>query len=82
VSKSGGGITVRGAGLAGLGRLQSLGRIGAPGLFLFFLFKLFFSFSVFETKGFDLQQNLHKIESLQICKICKMGQRVFELNKT
>jgi hypothetical protein len=41
-----------------------------------------FSFSVFETRGFVLQQELHKFESLQICKICKMGQRVFELNKT
>jgi hypothetical protein len=68
-------------GLAGLGRLQSLGRIGAPGLFLFFCSN-YFSFSVFETKSFVLQQNLHRFESLQICKICKMGQRVFELNKT
>jgi hypothetical protein len=54
--------------------------VSFPAAFSFF--SNYFSFSIFETRGFVLQQELHKLESLQICKICKMGQRVFELNKT
>jgi hypothetical protein len=45
----------------------------ARGPLLFFLFKTI-SFSVFETKGFVLQQILHIFESLQICNICIMAR--------
>jgi hypothetical protein len=58
-------------GLAGPGWLAGLGQNGAPDLFSFL--SKHFSFSIFETKGFVLKQKLHKFESLQISKICKMG---------
>jgi hypothetical protein len=49
----------------------AVGLPAAP--FILFLFKLF-SFYVFETKGFVLQQILHRFESLQIYNICKMAR--------
>jgi hypothetical protein len=59
--------------LAGLGRLSGLGRLACPRPLFILLFKTI-SFSVFETKGFVLQQILHRFESLQICNICIMAR--------
>jgi hypothetical protein len=66
--------TVSGVGASWAGLASAPGPKWHPRSFLFFCSN-YFIFSVFETKSFVLQQNLHRFESLQICNNFKKGQR-------
>jgi hypothetical protein len=73
-SRGKGGVPVWGECRGGLRAALAASRNGAPGLFYIFFAQNHFSFSVFEIKGFVLQQNCINLNHFKFAKFAKWGR--------